>query len=73
MDREGFLNADCGDSRAKLRRAERWIRQVMALGATVPEAMWDIKATFDVAFENVRGELIRGKKLPKKGSSGRRR
>jgi len=61
MDKAGFLRKDYGDSPRKIRRAEKWIREILARGATVPEAMWDIKATFDTAFENVRYEMVQRK------------
>lgn len=62
MDREGFLRKDLNDSRKQIRRAEKWIREFLARGASIPEAMWSVKCTFDAAFENVRYDLVQQNK-----------
>lgn len=61
MDKEGFQRKDWKDSPKSIRRAEKWIKEILDRGATIPEAMWDIMATFGTAFENVRFDLIKKK------------
>lgn len=74
MDNVGFIKIDHKNDASKIQRAEKWIKEVLDLGATIPEAMWDISATFSVAFEKVRFEIVQkqnaSKKKRKKKSKG---
>jgi hypothetical protein len=63
MDGHGFQKKSWPDSVKQIRRAEAWIKAILARGATVPEAWWDIFCTFQVAMENVRFARVRGAKL----------
>ena len=60
MDGNGFQRKSWKDSVKQIRRAERWINEILNRGATVPEAWWDILNTFAVAMENVRFSRVRG-------------
>jgi len=62
MDREGFLRKESPDTVRQLRRAERWIKELLTQGASIPEAVWAIQSTLSVALENVRYDLMQQKK-----------
>jgi hypothetical protein len=40
-----------------LKKAERWICELLERGASVPEVWWDIWCTFEVAYENHRVQI----------------
>lgn len=59
MDREGFRRKGDPNCTKKLRRAERWIRELLKEGMTVSEAHWELHCIFSATMENVRGDLVR--------------
>jgi hypothetical protein len=58
---EQWLLKYCGLNHAERRvnhqdyvkKAERWIVELLRRGATIPEVWWDLWCTFEVAYENV--------------------
>lgn len=64
MDKTGTLRQSPPDKRvvSEIRRAERWIKEILARGGTLPEAMWDIQMTLNVAADNVRLGMWAAKK-----------
>lgn len=62
MNRFGFyqpkMNKKRGNAR-DIRRAERWLMELINDGASIPEAWWDVSSTFHVAIENIRSRALR--------------
>ena len=72
MDGYGYCRKDQPNTVKEIRRAERWINELLDKGATVPEAWWAIFCTFQVAMENVRFNRVRGAKLARDAKRARK-
>lgn len=64
MDPTGTYRPKMNKKRSNPRdihRAERWLMGLLKDGASIPEAWWDVSATFHVAIENLRTRIFQGK------------
>jgi hypothetical protein len=73
LDKAGYQLRPYRTTSTDIRAAERWIRRILARGATIPEAVWDLTCIFSVAVENVRAGLVRRRPMNRRRQVARRR